>query len=106
MTNQEALYELKNNLNVDYGRKLEWQIERLDDAIDMAIKALEAQDKCCIPTDWIYEYCERFNTNKYKEPFSDEALADRQYMRDLTARAVIAEMMMEYQHRRKLDDVL
>lgn len=106
MTNQEALYELKNNLNVDYGNKLEWQIARLDEAIDMAIKALETQGKRCIPTDWIYEFCKRFNTEKYKEPFSDEALADRQYMRDLTARAAIAEMMMEYQRRRKLDDAL
>ena len=99
MTKQEALYELKNNLNVDYGRRSERQIKRLDEAITMAIRALEEQDQQCIPLDFIHEYCKQCNTNKYELPFSDEALADKQYTKDIDARATIARLIMAYQEK-------
>lgn len=39
MTRQEALKELEN-LTIDYGKRTEEEIERLDEAVDMAIAAL------------------------------------------------------------------
>lgn len=39
MTQQEALKELEN-LTIDYGKRTEEEIERLDEAVDMAIEAL------------------------------------------------------------------
>lgn len=39
MTRQEALKELEN-LTIDYGKRTEKEIERLDEAVDMAIAAL------------------------------------------------------------------
>ena len=42
MTVKEALEELAS-LTVDYGRRSEDQIERLDKAIDMAIDALKKE---------------------------------------------------------------
>lgn len=41
MTKQEALKEL-GNLSIDYGTRTAEEIERLDEAVDMAIKALLA----------------------------------------------------------------
>jgi ribosome-binding protein aMBF1 (putative translation factor) len=42
MTQQEALKELEN-LTIDYGKRTEEEIERLDEAVDMAIAALRAE---------------------------------------------------------------
>ena len=39
MTQQEALKELEN-LTIDYGKRTEEEIERLDEAVDMVIEAL------------------------------------------------------------------
>ena len=39
MTQQEALQELQN-LTIDYCKRTEEEIERLDEAVDMAIAAL------------------------------------------------------------------
>lgn len=41
MTQQEALKELEN-LTIDYGKRTEEEIERLDEAVDIAIAALRA----------------------------------------------------------------
>ena len=41
MTQQEALKELEN-LTIDYGKRTEEEIERLDEAVDMAIESLRA----------------------------------------------------------------
>lgn len=41
MTKQEALQELMD-LSIDYGTRTAEEIERLDEAVDMAIKALRA----------------------------------------------------------------
>lgn len=41
MTWQEALKELEN-LTIDYGKRTEEEIERMDEAVDMAIEALRA----------------------------------------------------------------
>jgi len=41
MTKQEALQELMD-LSIDYGNRTAEEIERLDEAVDMAIKALRA----------------------------------------------------------------
>lgn len=41
MTQQEALKELEN-LTIDYGKRTAEEIERLDEAVDMAIAALRA----------------------------------------------------------------
>ena len=41
MTQQEALKELED-LTIDYGKRTEEEIERLDEAVDMAIAALRA----------------------------------------------------------------
>lgn len=42
MTKQEALQELMD-LSIDYGTRTAEEIERLDEAVDMAIKALRAE---------------------------------------------------------------
>ena len=45
MTQQEALKELEN-LTIDYGKRTEEEIERMDEAVDMAIAALEQAEDC------------------------------------------------------------
>lgn len=45
MTKQEALQELMD-LSIDYGTRTAEEIERLDEAVDMAIAALEQAEDC------------------------------------------------------------
>ena len=63
MTRQEALKELEN-LTIDYGKRTEQEIERLDEAVDMAIAALRADtvDRQSV-IDSLYEWADHCITD-------------------------------------------
>jgi 7-cyano-7-deazaguanine synthase in queuosine biosynthesis len=64
MTRQEALKELEN-LTIDYGKRTEEEIERLDEAVDMAISALKADtvDRQSV-IDSLYEWADHCITDQ------------------------------------------